>query len=803
VQKHGKNQQKEPLERTFLVTELSHEDVRRSLPVDKFEFESTDYLTPLDEIIGQERGLSALLFGLELKARGYNVYVAGPSGTGKKTAIINFLRDMAKTMPVPPDWCYVNNFEEPRRPKAIKIPTGKGAEFKENMDWFVQHVIETLMKAFSSEEYAEMRKATLKKIEGRRDKIIEAMRRTALNEGFSLQSSPVGLMLLPIVEGRPIDEEEFGQLPKESQDAIQRRREALDQKMRNFLKQFAELEKRADAAVEQLNRGVANSSMEHHFQMMNELYEDIHQVSEFLEDVKDDILVNLPIILNEDEESDPIEDIINRYKVNLLVDNSRLKGAPVVTEPHPTHRHIFGYLEKEAKYGTLTTDFTLIRGGSAHRANGGFLIVTVEDLFADPYVWGSLKRAIRDERLEIEDVPEPMELMTTKTLMPEPIHFDTKVILIGETAHYFRLEELDGDFEELFKVRADFDTTMKRNEENIRKYCRFVKSICEKENLKPMDRSAVAAIVEFGSRLASDQKKLSTRFREIADFIIEVGYYTVKDGAEMSSKRHVDMALEQRLYRSNLYQEKLEEMIARGVLLVDTEGTKVGQVNGLAVLSTGNYEFGKPSRVTASVGVGKEGIIDIEREADLSGPIHTKGVLILSGYLNEMYAQERPLSLAARIVFEQSYSGIEGDSASSTELYAILSALSDKPIKQHIAVTGSVNQKGEVQAIGGVNEKIEGFYEVCKAKDLNGKQGVIIPTSNVDNLMLKEEVVEAVRQGKFHIYAVRTVNEGIEILTGFKAGEKQPDGSYEAGTINDLVQRRLSEMAERIREYSK
>ncbi len=782
---------------------LSHEEVRRSIYADELGFESTDELAPLDKIIGQERGLNALHFGLELKARGYNVFVAGPSGTGKQTAIINFLKEMAKTMPVPPDWCYVNNFEEQRSPKAIELPAGKGLEFKENMDWFIQQVIVTLKKAFTSDNYVEMRKAALEKIEDERLKIQEAMKRTALEEGFSLQSSPVGLKLLPMVSGKPMNEEEFQRLPEGEKNIIQHRRKALDQKVRDFLKQFAELQKKADAAVEELNRGVSNSSMEHLFQMMNGLYEDIPQVIEFLEDIRDDILGSLPMILNEDEESDHIKDAMNRYKVNLLVDNSRLKGAPVVTASHPTHRHIFGYIEKEAKLGTLITDFTLIRGGSTHRANGGFLILTVEDLFADPYMWGCLKRAIRDEKLEIEDIPEPRESMITRTLLPEPIPFHAKVVLIGETAHYIRLNEQDGDFKELFKVRADFDTTMEWNEENVRQYCRFVRSICEKENLRPMDSSAVAEIVEYGSRLASDQKKLSTRFREIADFIIEVGYYTAKDGAEMSSKTHVDMALEQRLYRSSLYQGKLEEMIARGVLLVDTEGAKVGQVNGLAVLSTGNYEFGRPSRVTASVGVGKEGIIDIEREADLSGPIHTKGVLILSGYLNEMYAQESPLSLTARIVFEQSYSGIEGDSASSTELYAILSALSGKPIKQHIAVTGSVNQKGEVQAIGGVNEKIEGFYEVCKAKGLNGEQGVIIPASNVENLMLKEEVVEAVRRGKFHVYAIETVNEGIEILMGVKAGERKLDGSYETGTINDLVQGRLEEMAEKIKNYSR
>jgi predicted ATP-dependent protease len=786
-----------------LVEELSADQARRTQSLETIEFDSTMDVEPLSHIIGQDRGMSALRFGLDIKGRGYNVYAAGPSGTGKKTAIINYLTEIAKALPTPPDWCYVYNFDDPRRPKALGLPAGKGIELMENMKWFVQQARETLTKAFSSEEYSKMRSELLRKIDDEIGEITEQMKRISLGEGFRLDRTSIGLRMTPIIDGVEVSNEEFQQLPPEVQESIHHRRDATQGKLGSLLVQLAELQKNANATMEELGKRVASSSLEHIFQMMKDLYGDIDKVQEYLEAVREDIIENIPALLSKEEETELVEDFMRRYKINLLVDNSELEGVPVVTEHHPTHRHIFGYLEKEVNLGVLSTDFTLVRAGSAHKANGGFLLINVDYLFGDPYVWGALKRTIRDERLEIEDTPEPMEYMATKILMPEPIPFSAKVILIGETHNYFRLYDLDGDFKELFKVRADFTISMDRNDESVSNYIRFISVIVQKEGLLPFDRKAMAAIIEYGSRLAGDQKKLSTRFGEIADFIIEVSYHASKDGASMASRRHVKRALEQRVYHSNLYEERLGEMMERGVLLLDTEGMKTGQVNGLAVLSIGNYSFGKPSRVTASVGVGREGIVDIEREAELGGPIHTKGVQILTGYLNEMYARESPLGLTARLVFEQSYSGIEGDSASSTELYALLSALSAAPIRQNLAVTGSVNQKGEIQAIGGVNEKVEGFFDVCKARGLDGEHGVLIPAGNVDNLMLKEEVVEAVREGKFHIYPVKTIDEGVEILAGVEAGDRLPDGSFEENTVNGLVQKRLMEMAERIKEYSR
>ena len=790
--------------------ELSYEEVRRRCAEDLLECESTADLPPLTGIIGQERAVRALQFGLKIKKRGFNIYVAGQPGTGRKTAIINFLEEIAKTRPVPPDWCYVNNFSDPLRPNALRLPVGKGGGFRRDMEQFVSDMPKALKRAFESDEYAERREETLKAIEKERDELTKALNLMASRAGFLLQRSPVGLLVLPVVDGKPISDQEFALLPPRERAEIQRRRDALQDRMRGAIRQFRELERKADAAVEGLNRNVATFAMGHLFQALLEKYGEVDEVKEFLEDIKKDILESLPSILGKEKAQQsqlpfPMlgleEDPMNRYRVNLVVDNSQLEGAPVVMELNPTHQRLFGMTEKEARFGALVTNYTMIRGGSALGANGGFLVLPVEDLLVNPFSWDSLKRAIMNERLEIEEVTERLGFLTTKTLRPEPIPFDAKVILVGRPRLYYLLHSLDRDFKELFKVKADFDTTMERNEENVMRYASFICTLCRKEGLRHLDPSGVAAIVEYSSRLAADQKKLSTRFAEISDIIREASFYAEEEGAAHTSKEHVDRALEERIYRSNLTQKKIEEMIARGVLLIDTESEKVGQVNGLAVLSLGDYGFGRPDRVTASVGLGREGIIDIEREAKMGGPIHTKGVLILSGYLSGRYAQDEPLSLSARLVFEQSYSGVEGDSASSTELYAILSALSGKPIKQYLAVTGSVNQKGDVQAIGGVNEKIEGFYEVCKVRGLNGKQGVVIPASNVENLMLREEVVDAIKEGRFHVYPVRTIDEGIEILTGIKAGERRSDGTYEEGTVNDLVQKRLMEMAERIKEY--
>jgi lon-related putative ATP-dependent protease len=737
-----------------------------------------------------------------MKGFGYNIFIAGRSGTGRGTAIVNYLDELAKTFSTPPDWCYVNNFEEPRRPKAIALPAGKGIEFQKNMVWFISKVKEALKEAFMSVDYGEMLSETLKVIDDERIAILGDLEKKARERGFEIQRTPVGLQLIPVLNGTLVQENDFTEFPSDLKLSILRDKKTLQNELRSTLGQLGEIEKKSHSAVEGLNKRVAVSSISYLLEMMIELYDEADQAKRFLGEVKKDLLENIPLFIGGDEDTNIEENPLRRYDVNLLVDNSAVEGAPVVTVPHPTHRHIFGYVEKEISFGAVKTNFTLVRKGAAHRANGGYLIIHAEDLISNPYAWPNLKRAIKNEKLEIEDVPEPMEYLKTRIIMPEPIPFEGKIILIGSPETYYSLYNWDKDFRDLFKVHVDFDTTMNWNKDNIEKYYRYISTLCEKEGLRHMDRSGAAAIVVNSSRLAADQEKLSTRFSEIADLIREASYYATKDGAEFASKEHVDIALKERRLRSNLYQERFQEMVTRDIMLIDTDGAKVGQVNGLAVLSIGGYSFGRPCRVTATIGVGREGILDIEREAKLGGPLHTKGVLILGGYLSQKYAQDAPLSLTARLVFEQSYSGIDGDSASSTELYALLSALSGIPIKQEIAVTGSVNQKGEVQAIGGVNEKIEGYFDVCKAKGLTGEQGVIIPHGNLDNLMLREDVVGAIEGNVFHVYPVKTIDEGIEALTGVRAGERDPNGSFDEGSVNSQVKRRLIELADLFKEFS-
>ncbi|NIO37850.1 AAA family ATPase [Candidatus Bathyarchaeota archaeon] len=793
-----------------MVEELSFKDARTKLPEGFITCQSSKELEPLSQIIGQERAVKALQFGLEIREKGFNIYAAGPRGTGKKTAIEGFLKEIAKTRPTPADWCYVNNFDDPLKPNAIMLPAGTGKEFRKNMDAFAQSVAGALIQSFESDEYSQRREEVIRSIQEKQQEISEKLTKMAKEAGFVLRRTPVGIVLIPTIDGKPARAEDLEDLSPDTRKRIQQKRQDLQHEFHDTMREFRNLEKEAQSAVKDLNREVADYALEPLFSELIEKYGDIDEIKKFLKDVKGDILDSLRIILGEEQQetsklppllSQMRQNPTDRYKVNLIVDNSNLKGAPVITEMNPTFQRLIGRIEKEARFGALVTDYSMIRCGSLHSANGGFLIIPTGELLTKPFAWEGLKRAIMNEKIEIEEIAERLGYLSTKSLQPEPIPLDVKIILAGELTFYHMLYTLDKDFKEIFKVKAEFDTSMDRNNENLRKYASFICALCEKENIIHLDASGIAAIIEHSSRMAADKEKLSTMFAEIADIIREANFYAREEGANYISKKHVDRVLEEQVYRSNLIQKKIEEMITRGTLLIDIEGEKVGQVNGLSVLDLGDYQFGRPTRVTASIGVGKEGIIDIEREAQMGGPIHTKGVQILSGYLHDKYAEDKPLSLTARLVFEQTYSGVEGDSASSTELYALLSVLSNRPVKQYLAVTGSVNQKGQVQAIGGVNEKIEGYYELCRTEGLNGKQGVVIPESNVKNLMLKEEVVEAIRKDSFHIYPVKTIKEGIEVLTGIKAGDKRPDGTYPEDTINYKVQIRLTEMAESARKY--
>ena len=792
-----------------MVTKVSTEKLRNVCDSTFMHCESTKDLKPLVEIVGQERAVRALKFGLGIRDHGFNIYVSGYPGTGRKTAVKSFVDETAKTMPVPSDWCYVNNFSNQYEPKAIRLPAGRGKDFRDDLKGFIDNIKTALPKAFESEDYAARREATLKGLENQRKELIDELNAKAQREGFIIQTSPIGLLLIPILDGKPLSEEEILALPQKTKDKLQEKHDRLEAELRITMRQLIDMERKIHDAVKKLNREVALYATGNQIEGLIEKYKETSEVTAYLKEVQNDILENLQQFIRRGEPQPQLpfpmpwlkEEPFKKYEVNVIIDNSNVKGAPVIIELNPTYHNLFGRTEKEAQFGALTTDFTMIRSGALHKANGGYLIVQVEDLLRNPFSYDGLKRDIRDRNIVIEEPEERYGFISVKTLKPQPIPLTAKIILIGNPYIYQLLFSLDTDFRELFKVKAEFDTTMTRNDENVKQYAAFVCMLCEKENLKHLDGSALAKIVEYSSRLAEDQYKLSTQFSLVGDVVRESNYYATQENSEFVTGNQVKKAIEEKIYRSKLIQEKIQEMIKRGFFLIDTVEERVGQMNGLSVVGMGDFAFGMPSRVTASIGLGREGVVDIEREAKMGGPIHTKGVLILSGYINDKYAKDKPLSLSARLVFEQNYEGVEGDSASSTELYTMLSALSGLPVKQNLAVTGSVNQKGEVQAIGGVNEKIEGFYEVCKLKGLNGQQGVMIPESNVQNLMLKEEVVEAVKAGQFNIYSVKTIDEGIEVLTGKKAGVRRPDGTFEEETVNFLVDKQLRVMADRLKEY--
>ena len=789
--------------------ELPPEKLRRVCDPSILPCERTEDITPLEGIIGQERAVRAVKFGLDIKERGFNIYVAGLPGTGKTTAVKGFLDEVAKSKPVPFDWCYVNNFQDSYQPKALKLPPGRANQLERDMKTLIEDARREIPKAFESEDYAARRESVAKRFDARRKELLTQLNENAKKQGFLFQSTPMGILMIPVVDGKPLSDEELLALNPKIREKIQERREKLEAEVSTVSRQLRDIEKELKEQLLKLNRDVALYAISHSISDLMEKYKDLPEVTAYLNEVQEDLVGNLDQFKREPAAQQQLpfpvpwmrEAQFRKYEVNVVADNSTLQGAPVIIEMNPTYGNLFGKIEKEAQFGALTTDFTMIIGGSIHKANGGYLVLQVEELLRNLFAYDSLKRAVKNDEIAIEEAGERLGFMTTKSLDPKTIPLDIKVVLIGNPFTYQLLYAYDPEFKELFKVKADFETRMDRTEENMRKYAAFVCMLCEKEKLKHLDASGVAKLVEYSSRLAEDQGKLSTQFAQVADIVREANFYTAQDGSQYVTGSHVKKAIEEKIYRSNLIQEKIRELIEKQILLIDTSGEVVGQVNGLSVMSLGDFAFGTPSRVTVSIGLGREGLIDIEREVKLGGPIHSKGVMILGGYLAQKYAQEKPLSLSARLVFEQSYEGVEGDSASSTELYAILSSLAEAPIKQSLAVTGSVNQKGEVQAIGGVNEKIEGFFEVCKAKGLTGQQGVIIPESNVQNLMLKEEVVEAVREGKFHIYPVRTIDQGIEILTGVKAGSRREDGTFEEGTINYGVDIRLRKMAEKLREF--
>jgi len=793
-----------------MIRKLNPGDVRRTCDPASLGFESTETLEAPLAIIGQNRALKALQFGLQIQNSGFNIYAAGLPGTGKMTAITAFLERVAKDKETPADWCYVHNFDDPYRPKALKLKAGRAVQFQRDMRRLIETAQIDMRKAFESEDYSKRRDAVGHAFNEKREKLFSQLNQLAHENGFAIQMSSMGILLIPVVNGKPLNEQEVLALSPEEKEDLSKRQENIQGRIKDAVTQLRSWDREIREQIEKMDREAVQYILQVSIEELERKYSDTPGVAEHLEAVGNDIIENRDLFRSppESAEGNPfaaraVAEAFKKYQVNVLVDNTNVKGAPVVTEMMPTFNNLIGRMEKEAQFGALTSDFTMIRPGSIHRANGGYLVIRMEDIARELMSWDGLKRCLRERKIIVEEMAERLGFLTVKTILPEPIPLKIKVILIGENIYYYTLYQYDREFPELFKVKADFDSWMDRDDETTRLYAATLCSVCAKDGLRHLDSSAVAKIVEHSSRLAEDQRKLSTRFAEIADIIREANYWAGVREEPLIGGEHVSRAIEQKVYRSNLIQERIREVVERGVLKIGTEGEVVGQVNGLSVMDLGDLSFGRPTRITASTAVGPEGVVDIDREAKLGGPIHTKGVLILGGILAERFAGNMPLSLSARLVFEQSYSEVEGDSASSAELYALLSSLANAPIKQSIAVTGSVNQKGEVQAIGGVNQKIEGFYDLCKAKGLTGQQGVLIPSSNVQNLMLREDVVEAIRDGRFNIYSVDSVDEGIEILTGVPAGQRLEGGRFEEGSINDRARKRLEQLARVMREFGR
>ena len=786
---------------------LKSNELRSTCDASSFPFKTTgDYV--LDhEPPHQERGVSAIDFGLNLKSDGYNIFVCGAAGTGRNTQVNKAVNGIASGQKTPDDWVYVYNFSQEDEPIAIKLPAGRGRILKADMEELIDELKIEIPKAFASEDYETRKHELLRDYKKQRDDTLQEIEEKAHKEGFVLKQSATGVVLAHRSGDQPMSTEEYEKLSDEEKEESEKKKNELHIKIEQVLGEVRNMEKDAKIRIKELEKEIGLFSVKHIIDELRFKYREFEDVVEHLNRVQEDIVNDIDAFREEDEESAqnlfgvkaaPKKNAFLKYNVNVLVDHRHSEGAPVIRELNPTYYNLIGRIEYVANFGAMSTDFSMIAAGALHKANGGYLILQAMDVLSNFMAWDALKRVIRNKEINVEDINEQYRLVSTTSLKPKPIPCDIKIIMVGPPWLYQVLYKYDEEFRKMFKIKADFDIEMDRDSEKIGKYSAFIKERCEEEELRHFERGAVAKVIEYGSRLVEDQEKLSARFMDIADILREANYWAGQAHTEFVEAHHIEKAIHEKIYRSNMIEEKIAELIEKNVLMIDVEGSAVGQVNGLAVLDIGDYAFGKPSRITTRTYMGKGGVVDIERQVKMGGSIHSKGVLILSGYLGEKFAQDSPLSLSASICFEQSYEGVDGDSASSTEAYSLLSSLSEVPIKQDIAVTGSMNQHGKVQPIGGVNEKIEGFYHICKLKGLTGKQGVMIPESNTKHLMLKDEVIEAVKKGKFNIWSVSTVDEGIEILTGKKAGKTDSKGKYPQGTINYLVDKKLREYSQKI-----
>ena len=787
--------------------ELGVKELKFTCDSNVFHFNTTDELEPISTGIGQERGIKALEFGLNIDINGYNVYVEGPYGVGKTAYVKNYLNTISKKKKVPNDWCYLYNFDNPNEPVAVALPAGQGKEFRDTMNSFINEIKVDIKNTFNNEDFEKEKNLIKQEYEAKRNSLMEKLNQKSAEYGFTVKSAQNGIYMMPILNGKTIAEEEFNKLDDATKKEFEDKSTIVQQHIMTAIGEIKSIERESETKIQEWQSNVALLTINAHINLIKAKYKRNKKINKFLESIKKDILKNINLFTADEK---VIETKLQgpqaahpeiykpwlNYRVNLFIDNSSLEGAPAVADTDYSYHNIFGKLEYENYYGASKTDFTMLKPGLLHIANGGYLVFQANDLLTNSLCYDTLKKVLRSKSLGIENAADPRSSMVMVSLKPEPIPLDLKVILIGDENIYQTLLAMDPDFRKLFKIKVEFAEEATLNEQNMVGLARFVKGYCSHEGLPPLDAGAMARLIEYASKLADDQHKLSTRFTDLSVIVGEAATWAKMAKSKVITEEFITKALAEKIDRVKKYDEKYMEMIRDNVLLIDTTGSKVGQINGLTIMNVGDYTFGKPVKITASTYTGKNGIINIEREVELSGSSHSKGILILSGYLGEMFAQDMPLSLTASICFEQLYSGVDGDSASSTELYAILSSLSNIPINQSIAVTGSVNQKGEIQPIGGVNDKIEGFFQVCKMRGLDGNHGVIIPQQNVRNLNLSEEVISAVKSGKFHIYAISTIEEGIEILTGVPAGSKDENGKFPAGTINYLVYNKLKKYAE-------
>ncbi len=774
----------------------------------QFDFQTTENLPELEGLLGQARAESAIEFGIGMRRDGYNLYVLGPPGSGKRTVIHNYLEQRAKDEPTPSDWCYVNDFQNEDCPGLLRLPAGRGRQLEEDMSQLVDDLLSAIPAALDAESHVRKIEQTQQEFHEEHEKSLEELAEEAREHGLEIIRTPTGVALAPVRDGKVIGPEEFQQLSEEEKKSIQDAVENLQPKLQLIAQKVPQIKKSVREKVKELNREATRFAIEHLISPLRQKYAEFPDAVSHLDAVEQDVIEHADDFRSPGEEIPAIflaeqrGPSMGQYLVNLLVDNSDTRGAPVIYEDHPYHHNLIGRIEHQSHMGSLITDFSLIKAGALHRANGGYLVVQARDVLLQPFSWEALKRALRSGKIQIESLGAALSLVSTVSLQPEPVPLEVKVVLLGDRLLYYLLQEYDPDFDELFKVAADFNDETDRTPESCQLYAQLLATLAKSEHARRLDRDAVALMIEQAARHVGDSEKLSTHMRSIADLLRESDYCAGAENCDTINVNHVHTAIEQQIYRADRVREKIQDEIRRGTLLVDTDGHRVGQVNGLSVLALGSLSFGRPSRITATARLGRGKVVDIEREVELGGAVHSKGVLILSSLLASRYARNCPLSLHASLVFEQSYGMVDGDSASVAELCALLSTLADVPIRQGLAITGSLNQHGQAQAIGGVNEKIEGFFDVCSATGLTSDQGVLIPSSNAKHLMLRSDVVDASASGKFSVYTYDTVDDAITLLTGMAAGTPDARGEYPPDTINFLVDRRLRELAELQRAFA-